>query len=98
MDFDDRLKLDNFQQPTTYANDYRQYYSASGKRYRWPKATEEEQIKLSPEFYEQDTETFYPFKKEHHVPFNLLWRPRPIVETNPNTSYPKHLKKRRRYL
>ncbi|KAK9732141.1 hypothetical protein QE152_g13002 [Popillia japonica] len=93
MNFDNRLKLDNFQEPTTYANDYRPYQPVVGRRYRWAKATEEKAAKVPPTFYEEDIETFYPFKKEHHVPFNLLWRPRPIVETNPNTAYPKHLKK-----
>lgn len=93
MNFDGRLKLDNFKEQTTYNNDYKPYSPRTRVKYRWPKDKIEKQQKPIPEYYEEDTETFFPYKKEHHVPFNLQWRPRPIVETDPRETYPKHLKR-----
>ncbi|GJQ85616.1 hypothetical protein Trydic_g20166 [Trypoxylus dichotomus] len=91
MNFDDRLKLDNFQEPTTYANDYRPYSPRDKRKYKWPKDKIEKPQKTPPEYFQLDIETFYPFKKEFPVPFNRLWRPRPILETDPTRPYPKHL-------
>lgn len=94
MNFDERLKLDNFSQPTTYLNDYRLYAPQKIIKHKWPKDTIEKPTKPPAEFHETDIETFYPFKKELHVPFNLLWHPRPILETDPKRPYPKDLKPR----
>lgn len=84
MDHDDRMKWAVFQGATTYENDYRKPGSSDRQIQKWPQATTEAPTKPSAPYNPRDTETFIPWRKGVHVPFDLLWTPKPIIGTHPN--------------
>ncbi|XP_022902239.1 uncharacterized protein [Onthophagus taurus] len=95
MEYDKRIKLNAFQGWTTYKDDYRKFsLSLLG-----PPEDSVKYQKITPEhkplppcvkFQNEDHETFVKFNS--YVPMDLLWEPRPIVQTNPRIIPPKFKK------
>lgn len=81
--FDSRIKWDVFQEKSTYLNDYQWATPDERKIYKWENDRNEPPQKPPPELQLCDHETFLPWRKGVHVPFNLLWNPVPITGTNP---------------
>ncbi|KAB0797504.1 hypothetical protein PPYR_08497 [Photinus pyralis] len=89
MDYDPRIKLNIFQGQTTFQNDYRRFTPDSREKYVWPKARSEPPPKKSAEFIRKDPETFVEWNKDVYIPFNLLMKPRPIIDTTPYATIPR---------
>ncbi|KAK5646734.1 hypothetical protein RI129_005198 [Pyrocoelia pectoralis] len=89
MDYDPRIKLNVFQGESTFQNDYRRFIPDPREKYAWPKNSSEPPQKKSSKFNRKDPETFVTWHKEFYVPFNLMVKPRPIIDTSPYDTVPR---------
>lgn len=79
---DNRIKLDIFRPKTTYQNDFEKRSIMPTKPFLKKQDYEPKPIEAR-EYVIRDNETFTYRRKETHIPFNLLWRSKEIVGTNP---------------
>lgn len=83
MDRDTRIKWDVFQGKSTYLDDYRWNKNQRKLSSTFPSASVEPTEKQSAEYVPVDTETFTPWKKDAHIPFNLYHVPKDVIGTHP---------------
>lgn len=88
---DDRIKWDVFQEKTTHLNDYRWPKADPRKIKKWQLERTEPPDKQRKEYLPHDHETFIPWRREIHVPFNLLWEPKPITGEDPKRNIVKNV-------
>ncbi|XP_044751767.1 uncharacterized protein LOC123311756 [Coccinella septempunctata] len=82
MDFQDQLKLNVFNGPTTYLNDYRKYPGIYRINPDYSRAKFEKPRSKPPPSRLIDQETFVPLRKK--IPMNLMIQPNEVTGTNPH--------------
>ena len=87
MEHDCEIKLNIFERRTTYLNDFTKYPASKRIKYKWPRTTSESQVKPCKEYNREDHQTFQILKKDKHIPFNLLWKRKPITRTDPRQKF-----------
>ncbi|ENN72895.1 hypothetical protein HUJ04_003209 [Dendroctonus ponderosae] len=85
--FNETMKLDAFNEKTTYLNDYPPYCDVSRPDIKTQKLRQERAQKPLPQRHFEDQETFSKWKDDVYVPFNLLMYPKPIVQTDPRKPF-----------
>jgi hypothetical protein len=81
--FDNRIKLNIFKCESTYQNDYKKFPLKKPATMNCKKELFETKEKSRRKWVFQDNETFANWRPNVHIPFNLLWRPKEITNTNP---------------
>ena len=85
--YDDTIKLDIFKPQSTYQNDYKKLPVESHIPASLCKKTlydlDGHKRKPKRDYIFQDNETFTHWRPDVHIPFNLLWRRKEIIHTNP---------------
>lgn len=79
-----KITHDIFKYETTYLNDYKTYPGVRRTRPSCQKEPFEEKVIQPAEHIYQDNETFVKWRKGAYVPFNILWKPKEITNTNPH--------------
>ncbi|KAL1491348.1 hypothetical protein ABEB36_011957 [Hypothenemus hampei] len=88
--FTEKVKLDVFNEKTTYLNDYKQYCDVQQETVRTQHIREEPKVPSPPERRRiEDHETFCKWKDDVYIPFNLLIDPKPIIQTDPRNPFKK---------
>lgn len=86
----DRINV--FEHQTTYGNDYKRISGTRPKTtYNYARETSEPESprqKSTDSNDYKDNETRFEWKRNVHIPFSLFWRPKPIINTNPDDAYP----------
>lgn len=90
--FDTRLQdHDIYKGDSTYQEDYQFYVPEKRRIYKWSKDREELTKKITNKAVKHiDQESYTLMKPDVHVPFNLLWKPKPIVGTYPKMKFVKN--------
>lgn len=90
-EYDSRLdKWNVFTEKTTYLNDFRYLVPDEHTIYRWQRGRTEPPPMPIPQYDLCDHETFLPWRRGVHVPFDLLWEPKPIIQTHPRDKIVYH--------
>ncbi|XP_030751341.1 uncharacterized protein LOC115878861 isoform X2 [Sitophilus oryzae] len=87
--YNEEVILDNFKDKTTYANDYKKYcvfdkFDSKLDRSAKPLS---EKFQIKKRIYE-DHETYAKLKDDFYIRFDLLHRPKPIIQTDPRHPLP----------
>lgn len=88
MKHDPRIKHDIFGAKTTYSSDYKQFVPDKRDFHTWPQNRTEPSPKKQKEYEEIDKSTYQKWRKDFHVPFNLLWQPNRILKSCPYDPIP----------
>lgn len=84
MERDDRIVWDVFQGKSTYLNDYRCTKKKTDRSSNvFPYVRKKLREKETAAYVPIDTETFIPWKKGSHIPFDLYHYPKGIIDTHP---------------
>lgn len=86
--YDERVKTANFQDHTTYQNDYKKYCEQTRQHYNYERAKFDVPKKPSAKAVFADHESFAEWK-DVKISFDLFLYPKPIVGTNPNDPFKK---------
>ncbi|XP_050307538.1 uncharacterized protein LOC126744223 [Anthonomus grandis grandis] len=87
--FNDKIKLNAFEEKTTYQNDFKKYCDRKKENLKNPRIRAEQPIKPPPKRHYTDNETFTTWKDDVYIPFDLLLFPKPIVQTDPRKPFEK---------
>lgn len=90
MEYDPRIKLDVFGEPSVYKNDFCNFKPDKRIIHKWPRDHTEPPKRAPPPYYRRDLETYmYWHNRGLDIDFKLLIKPRPIIDTSPYTIYPQ---------
>lgn len=96
--YEEKIKKDVFNYPTTYQNDFRKYCDYKKKNYRYEKARTEREVPTPSVPPLRDPQTFAEWRKDVKIPFDLLWEPKPILQPMPQSltkdQVPKNCRKK----